>query len=63
MLNIFNIIEEEKYNYIDNYIKNNLSNTGEKDNYTIVIYNINKNIYNNILNNIDTEYDNISMMT
>jgi len=60
MLNIFNIIEEEKYNYIDNYIKNNLSNTGEKDNYTIVIYNINKNIYNNLLNNIDTEYDNIS---
>ena len=27
--------QEEKYNYIDNYIKNNLSNTGEKDNYTM----------------------------
>ncbi len=49
--NIFNIISEEKYEFIDNFLndnknnKNRLDNQNIKEYYSLFIYNINKKIY------------------
>jgi len=58
MFNIVNVIEESKYKYIDKFIKENISNFGLKDTYSLIIYNINKTAYNNIYNNIYNEQNN-----